>query len=92
VTSERADPSPAKARVRDDNSLENIPMEVKSKPPPFEKRKGYGTQALHPSDVSVSDKNNGFLVSIPEYPIRRTIERGCSSFLAPGCLTPDPNF
>jgi hypothetical protein len=32
--------------------------------------------------VSVAEKNNTFLVSIPECPIRRTIGRGCSSFLA----------
>ena len=32
--------------------------------------------------VSVTEKNNSLLVSIPERPIRRTIGRGCSSFLA----------
>jgi hypothetical protein len=32
--------------------------------------------------VSAAEKNNTFLVSIPEFPIRRTIGRGCSSCLA----------
>ena len=32
--------------------------------------------------VSATGKNSTFLVSIPECPIRRTIGRGCSSFLA----------
>jgi hypothetical protein len=32
--------------------------------------------------VSAAEKNNTLLVSIPECPIRRTIGRGCSSFLA----------
>ena len=31
---------------------------------------------------SVAEKNNSFLVSIPQCPIRRTIGRGCRSFLA----------
>jgi hypothetical protein len=32
--------------------------------------------------VSAAEKNNTFLVSIPEFPIRRTIGRGCSACLA----------
>jgi hypothetical protein len=32
--------------------------------------------------VSAAQKNNTFLVSIPEFPIRRTIGRSCSSCLA----------
>jgi hypothetical protein len=31
-------------------------------------------------------------VSIPEYPIRRTIGRGCRSFVATRLLEPDLNF
>jgi len=32
--------------------------------------------------ISAAEKNNTFLVSIPELPIRRSIGRGCSSCLA----------
>jgi hypothetical protein len=34
-----------------------IAVEVESKPAPFEKRKGCGTQALHPSVVSFTEKS-----------------------------------
>jgi hypothetical protein len=36
--------------------VKTIAVEVESKPAPFEKRKGCGTQSLHPTDVSVSEK------------------------------------
>jgi len=37
--------------------------------------------------VSAAEKNNTFLVSIPECPVRRTIGRGCSSFLTTRLFT-----
>jgi len=72
--------------------VKTIAVEVESKPAPFEKRKGCGTQSLHPTDVSVSEKIIVFSCRFRSAPFVARLGEVAGHSSPPGCLTPDLNF